>query len=114
MTKRRRPSEKGGEEFAEQECTRDNDDEESEPLIQAKLPGFLAEAFGELYQEDGLLVLGKGLGILRLMAAFVRFYADVEDGHVALLLEEQRGTKPVSNLTAPVRPVKGILFILSC
>eukprot|EP00978_Attheya_sp_CCMP212_P010821 scaffold26301_cov52-Attheya_sp.AAC.6 len=113
MAKRRRPSENESEEFAEQKYTRDDDDDEPEPLIQAKLPGFLAEAFGELYQEDGLLVLGKGLGILRLMAAFVRFYADVEDGHVALLLEEQRGTKPEPNLTAPVRPIKApLVFVL--
>jgi len=47
------------------------------------LPSYLAEAFADLYGEDGLLVLGKGLGWLSLLAVFVRFYADVEDGHLA-------------------------------
>lgn len=57
-------------------------------LQHAKLPYYLANAFQELYQEDGLVVLGRGLGLLHLLASFCRFYVDVEEGHVALLLEE--------------------------
>ena len=53
------------------------------------LPSYLASAFGEIYEEDGLAVFGKGLGWLSLLAAFVRFYADVEDGHVSIVEEEQ-------------------------
>ena len=49
------------------------------------LPGYLSEAFGELYAEDGLLVMGKGLGILSLLGAFVRFYSDVEEGYMSEL-----------------------------
>lgn len=48
------------------------------------LPSYLSDAFADLYGEDGLLVLGKGLGWLSLLAVFVRFYGDVEEGHVAV------------------------------
>ena len=54
----------------------------------AKLPSYLAHAFQEVYQEDGLLVLGRGMGLLHLIASFCRFYVDVDEGHVALLQEE--------------------------
>jgi hypothetical protein len=51
------------------------------------LPSYLATAFGELYEEDGLMVMAKGLGWMSLLASFVRFYADIEHGHVAILEE---------------------------
>lgn len=54
-----------------------------EPLLPSKLPSYLAEAFGDLYQEDGLVVLGRGMGLLSLMAAFVRFYSDTKDGYLS-------------------------------
>jgi hypothetical protein len=57
------------------------------------LPSYLANAFGEIYEEDGLVVLGKGLGWLSLLASFVRFYADTEDGHVSILQEEGSNLK---------------------
>lgn len=57
---------------------------EEEPLIQARLPSYLSDTFGELYEEDGLVVLGQGLGILALLASFVRFYADTNQGHMAI------------------------------
>jgi hypothetical protein len=57
------------------------------------LPEYLSQAFGELYAEDGLLVLGKGLGCLQLLASFVRFYADTEDGHLACVEEEKDETR---------------------
>ena len=53
------------------------------------LPSYLSVAFGELYQEDALVVFGKGLGWLSLLASFVRFYADVEEGHLAVMEEEE-------------------------
>ena len=64
--------------------TQKNKNTASTPLIQAKLPSYLAEAFGDVYQEDGLVVLGRGMGILSLMAAFIRFYSDTEDGYASL------------------------------
>ena len=42
------------------------------------LPNYLSAAFSELYEEDGLVVLGRGLGWLGLLAAFVRFYGSDE------------------------------------
>eukprot|EP00984_Skeletonema_dohrnii_P034027 scaffold32773_cov61-Skeletonema_dohrnii-CCMP3373.AAC.1 len=44
----------------------------------SQLPSFLSEAFSELYAQDGLVVLGRGLGWLSLLAAFVRYYGDPE------------------------------------
>jgi hypothetical protein len=70
----------------------------SEPFIaEGLLPAYLAVAFGELYEEDGLMVLGKGLGWLSLLAAFVRFYGDTEEGHVAIMREEQQQHKLKEN-----------------
>lgn len=54
------------------------------------MPSYLAEAFSELYSEDGLLVLGKGLGLLSLVASFCRFYGDVSEGFAS----ESGLTKP--------------------
>ena len=65
----------------------DNESDNDEPLIRAKLPAYLAEAFGDIYEEDGLLVLGRGLGLLHLIASFCRFYADTKEGHVAFVNE---------------------------
>jgi DNA excision repair protein ERCC-4 len=53
------------------------------------LPSYLAEIFGELYAEDGLVVLGKGLQSEMLLAAFVRFYSDTEEGHWAAVQQEE-------------------------
>ena len=53
-----------------------------------RLPNYLAKAFGDLYQQDGLFVCGRGLGLLHLLAAFCRFYVDGKEGHAALVLEE--------------------------
>ena len=65
----------------------------SEPVIpDGLLPAYLASAFAELYEEDGLMVLGKGLGWLSLLAAFVRFYGDTEEGHMAVLQDEHKLT----------------------
>jgi DNA excision repair protein ERCC-4 len=55
------------------------------------LPSYLALAFGDIYEEDGLVCLGKGLGWLTLLASLVRFYADTsEDGHMALVEQHQK------------------------
>lgn len=66
----------------------ENDEQETrtEPLIPlGVLPTYLSEAFGDLYSEDGMLVLGRGLGLLPLIASFVRFYGDGEKGHANLV-----------------------------
>lgn len=73
----------------------DNDKEDDSMVPSGMLPSYLAEAFGELYEEDGLLVMGKGLGLLSLLASFVRFYADVQGGHVSLISnEDEKNGKP--------------------
>lgn len=56
-----------------------------EALIPDRLPAYLSEAFSDLYEEDGLLVLGRGMGLLPLISAFVRFYGDAERGHVSIV-----------------------------
>ena len=65
--------------------TKNDDDESSAHALvpPGLLPAYLAEAFGEIYAEDGLLVLGKGLGLLPLLATLVRFYGDVDEGYAA-------------------------------
>lgn len=66
-----------------------NDDESSSLIVpQGCLPAYLAEAFGDLYGEDGLLVMGQGLGWLQLLASLIRFYADTQEGHLSVLLQE--------------------------
>jgi DNA excision repair protein ERCC-4 len=42
------------------------------------LPGYLAEAFGDLYEEDGILCFAKGLQWECLLAAFCRYYSSDE------------------------------------
>ena len=44
----------------------------------SQLPSYLSEAFSDLYAQDGLVVMGRGLGWLGLLAAFCRFYGDPE------------------------------------
>jgi hypothetical protein len=52
----------------------------------SRLPSYLSEAFSDLYSQDGLVVLGRGLGWLGLLCSFVRFYADAsDDGYAATL-----------------------------
>ncbi|KAL7515474.1 hypothetical protein ACHAXN_012795 [Cyclotella atomus] len=48
----------------------------------SQLPSYLSEAFSDLYAQDGLVVMGRGLGWLGLLAAFCRFYGD-PDGYAA-------------------------------
>jgi DNA excision repair protein ERCC-4 len=71
-----------------QEITKDQsshqEPSESQSLLNthfhSQLPGYLSEAFSDLYTQDGLVVMGRGLGWLGLLAAFCRFYAD-PDGY---------------------------------
>jgi DNA excision repair protein ERCC-4 len=56
------------------------------------LPSYLADAFGDLFAEDGLLVLGKGLGMLSLLASFVRYYGDSEEGYAT---DHSAGKRPL-------------------
>ena len=43
------------------------------------LPNYLSEAFSELYEQDGLMVMGRGLGWLSLLCSFVRYYGDTTE-----------------------------------
>ena len=65
------------------------------------LPSYLAAAFQDLYEEDGVCVMGKGLGCLQLLASFVRFYADTEEGHAAMEQEEDREDEMENNDGTP-------------
>jgi DNA excision repair protein ERCC-4 len=62
----------------------DDESESSQMIPHGLLPSFLADAFQQLYEEDGLAVFGKGLGSFLLLASFVRFYADTVDGYVSI------------------------------
>jgi DNA excision repair protein ERCC-4 len=73
---------------------------------EGKLPSYLADAFGDLYAEDGLLCLGKGLQWLALLGAMVRFYSDTsEDGHAALLADDEEEFYRKENRVPPSRDI---------
>ena len=73
------------------------------------LPSYLATAFGEIYDKDGLAIFGNGLGWLSIMAAFVRFYADTEEGHLPIVQEEEkRSTGRVATEKNPLVLVLGL------
>ncbi len=70
-------------------CNSKEEEDSSVGLLQhVKLPSYLADAFQDLYQEDGILVCARGLGLLHLIAAFCRFYVDAEEGHLACVRDE--------------------------
>ena len=54
------------------------------------LPSYLSEAFSDLYAQDGLVVLGRGLGWLGLLCSFVRFYGDTSDDGYAATIDEDK------------------------
>lgn len=85
-------------------------DRSSEPMIpDGILPSYLATAFGEIYDRDGLAIFGKGLGWLSLLAAFVRFYADTEEGHLPIIQEEEKAsTGRVATTKRPLVLVLGL------
>jgi hypothetical protein len=57
-----------------------NNEEYDESWIPKKmLPHYFTELFEELYTEDGLMVLGRGLGWLSLLAVFIRWYSELQD-----------------------------------
>lgn len=81
--------------------------DDDDPMVpEGMLPAYLAHAFGELYAQDGLAVLGKGLGCLLLLASFVRFYADAEEGHLACLAEEEEAGEGNAAKKAVTTPSK--------
>jgi DNA excision repair protein ERCC-4 len=83
------------------------------PLVPVgMMPQYLAEAFGQVYEEDGLVVLGKGLGCLLLIASFVRFYADTEEGHVAVCLMEREDASGNTVATTRRKPCKPPLVLV--
>ncbi|VEU40547.1 unnamed protein product [Pseudo-nitzschia multistriata] len=73
------------------------------------LPSYLATAFGDIYDRDGLAIFGSGLGWLDLMAAFVRFYADTEEGHLPIVQEEEKdATGRIKTTKKPLVLVLGL------
>ena len=44
------------------------------------MDGYLKSAFKELFAEDGLMVMGRGLGIDNLFAKFAQYYSSKESG----------------------------------
>ncbi|EJK71210.1 hypothetical protein THAOC_07373 [Thalassiosira oceanica] len=85
----------GGREIDQKRPPHDEEDSLEEGLIPSNsLPNYLSAAFSELYEEDGLVVLGRGLGWLGLLAAFVRFYGSddsrADDDNI-----EKRRRKPL-------------------
>lgn len=75
----------------------------------SQLPSYLAEAFSELYAEDGLVVLGRGLGWLGLLGSFVRFYGDAEHGYAAASADDGAAAATVAG--APRKPP--LVFVLN-
>mmetsp|Transcript_22331 Transcript_22331/g.54087 ORF Transcript_22331/g.54087 Transcript_22331/m.54087 type:complete len:1112 (+) Transcript_22331:42-3377(+) len=67
--------------------------QQCEPLLNthphSQLPSYLSEAFSDLYSQDGLVVMGRGLGWLGLLCSFVRFYGDAEGGYAAASSDEE-------------------------
>lgn len=84
------------------------------PLIPSGiLPSYLATAFGEIYDDDGLAIFGLGLGWLSLLAAFVRFYADTEEGHLSIIKEQEQEEKDVEkNNTTTAKKKKHLVLVL--
>ena len=79
------------------------------------MPSYLAEIFGELYHEDGLVVLGRGLQANMLLAAFVRFYADTQEGHWAIVQEEEqqkRQEEKMANNARHGRRLRPLVLVL--
>jgi len=75
------------------------------------LPNYLSEAFSELYEQDGLMVMGRGLGWLSLLCSFVRYYGDTTE----LQQQEDDNTldiKPADNETQRRRKLP-LVFVLN-
>jgi DNA excision repair protein ERCC-4 len=75
----------------------------------SRLPSYLSEAFSDLYSQDGLVVLGRGLGWLGLLCSFVRFYADAsDDGYAAGRSAGRRTTTETTMIVGEARiPSRG-------
>lgn len=88
------------ENFSNEDIDQQEEEEQGVSLLEhvhSKLPYYLTEAFQDLYQEDGLLVTARGLGLLHLIATFCRFYVDAEEGHFALVREELEQKQDMSS-----------------
>ena len=87
--------------------------EENDSLLKhVKLPSYLADAFQDLYQEDGLLVCGRGLGLLHLIATFCRFYADTKDGHFACVREELEQNEATTEPSSVLQERTPLVFVI--
>lgn len=52
---------------------------------------YLEQAFNDLWEEDALLVMGKGLGIKRIIAKFLRVYSETPADGVVMCLNVSQG-----------------------
>ena len=76
------------------------------PKQERHVPSFLSEAFSDLYAQDGLVVLGRGLGWLSLLAAFVRYYGDPECNGVNDIDEDDSVAEAAVNTKTSLPPPK--------
>ena len=82
---------------SQDEADNDDDDDLLSMVPTGALPAYLSEAFADVYDEDGLVVMGKGLGLVALVASLVRFYGDPFDGHAAHVRAEAEEKKSSSS-----------------
>ena len=59
---------------------------------------YLREAFMELYSDDGLLVMARGLGILRLLAKFLRLYSKESEKKLVFCINLAGDEEAIKNL----------------
>ena len=55
------------------------------------MESYLLPAFEELFEDDGLLVMGRGLGILQLYSKFIRYYSSKTVGRKLVLCLNANG-----------------------
>ncbi len=53
---------------------------------------YLEQAFNDLWEEDALLVMAKGLGIKRIIAKFLRVYSETPPDGVVMCLNVTQGS----------------------
>lgn len=64
-----------GKKRSRQEISASSENQQADSLLNthphSQLPSYLSEAFPDLYSQDGLVVMGRGLGWLGLLCSFV-------------------------------------------
>lgn len=73
-----------------------------------KVPYYLSEAFGDLYEEDGLLCMGQGLQWLSLLAVLCRFYSGGNDTNDNVTYKPPPLPKPLQPQQQPLVLILGL------